>query len=82
MEAECGDERNIPPKGNSIYQWPDDLLKPSIVIFLELSERDRVLRMRERGEKETSEELKLKNSQLLQQRQVSDVILNYPTLNY
>ena len=82
VEAKCGGEMNIPPKGNSIYQWPHDLLKPSAVIFLELSERDRVLRMRERGEKETREELELRNSQLLRQRQGFNEILNYLTLNY
>ena len=71
MEAKCGSEINIPPKGNSIYQWPDDLLKPSAVIFLELCERDRVLRMDERGEEESHGELQLRKCRLLRQRQVS-----------
>jgi thymidylate kinase len=56
VEAKCGGEINIPPKENCIYQWCNDLLKPSAVIFLELSERDRLLRMRERGDEETNEE--------------------------
>ena len=67
-EAKCGGEINILPRGNPIYQWPDDLLKPSAVVYLELSESDRVLRMHERGEAETNEELQLKKSQLFRQR--------------
>ncbi|CAB4032941.1 UMP-CMP kinase 2, mitochondrial [Paramuricea clavata] len=70
VEAKCGSEINIPPKGNFIYQWPDDLLKPSAVIFLDLCEMDRVLRMNERGERESNEELQLRKNQLLRQRQV------------
>jgi hypothetical protein len=38
--------------------------------LLELSENDRLLRMRERKEEETNEELQLKKSQLLRERQV------------
>ena len=72
-EAKCGGEINIPPRGNSIYQWPDDLLKPSAVIYLELNESDRVLRMRDRGEEETNEESQLRKSQLLRQRQVNNL---------
>ncbi len=72
---------NIPPKGNSIYQWPDDLLKPSAVIFLELSESERVQRIRKRSGEETSEESELRKSQLLRQRQAFNV-LNWLTLNY
>jgi hypothetical protein len=45
-------------------------LKPSAVIYLELNESDRVLRMRDRGEEETNEESQLRKSQLLRQRQV------------
>lgn len=70
MEAKCGGETNIPPKGNTIYQWPSDLLKPTAVLFLDLCESDRLKRMKTRGEIETNEELQLRNSQLLRQRQV------------
>ena len=69
MEAKCGGETNIPPKGNTIYQWPSDLLKPSAVLFLDLCESDRLKRMKTRGEVETNEELQLRNSQF-RQRQV------------
>ena len=70
LEAKCGDEMNIPAKGNAIYQWPCDLLKPSAVLFLDLCESDRLKRIETRGEGETNEELQLRNSQLLRQRQV------------
>ena len=76
LEAKCGSEANIPPKGHSIYQWPGDLLKPSAVIFLELSEEDRMSRLRERGVTETDEEMKLKKSRLLRQRQVASCPCN------
>ena len=68
-EAKCGSETNIPSKGHSIYQWPSDLLKPSAVVFLELNERDRILRLSERGAGESMEEMKLRDGQL-RKRQV------------
>ena len=70
LEAKCGGEMNIPAKGNAIYQWPSDLLKPSAVLFLHLCESDRLKRIETREEAETNEELQLRNSQLLRQRQV------------
>lgn len=68
MEAKCSDDENIPLKGDPIYQWPEDLLQPTAVIFLELDEETRSQRMRERVGAETKEEKKLKEDPILRQR--------------
>ena len=68
MEAKCSDDENILLKGDSIYQWPEDLLQPTAAIFLELDEETRSQRMHERVGAETKEEKKLKEDPILRQR--------------
>ncbi|XP_028391077.1 UMP-CMP kinase 2, mitochondrial-like [Dendronephthya gigantea] len=68
IEAKCGDEKAIPPAGNSVYQWPSNLLKPTAVFFLELSEDERQKRLTGRGGNETEEESQLRSCPLLQRR--------------
>ncbi|XP_056637335.1 UMP-CMP kinase 2, mitochondrial-like [Diorhabda sublineata] len=35
----------LPPRGDKIYNWPDDLLKPDAVLFLDVDETSRVQRI-------------------------------------
>ncbi|XP_046847252.1 UMP-CMP kinase 2, mitochondrial-like isoform X2 [Xenia sp. Carnegie-2017] len=72
LESKCGNERNIPTKGHPLYKWPEDLMKPSAVIFLELGEEDRIRRLRGRSKTGTTEEILLEKSQLLRQRVSQD----------
>uniref|UniRef100_A0A1B6KQ92 Thymidylate kinase-like domain-containing protein n=2 Tax=Graphocephala atropunctata TaxID=36148 RepID=A0A1B6KQ92_9HEMI len=57
---------NIPPEGDSVYEWPGDLLRPDIVFFLSVSESKRLDRLMRRKSKEvTREELKMKDNKAL-----------------
>lgn len=35
----------LPPKGDKIYNWPDDLLKPDMVLYLDVDENIRMQRL-------------------------------------
>ncbi|XP_072395405.1 UMP-CMP kinase 2, mitochondrial-like [Diabrotica undecimpunctata] len=39
----------LPPKGDKVYNWPDDLLKPDVVLYLEVDEDVREKRLYKRG---------------------------------
>ncbi|XP_044752319.1 UMP-CMP kinase 2, mitochondrial-like isoform X2 [Coccinella septempunctata] len=47
----------LPERGNDIYEWPKDLLKPDIVIFLDVSEEVRKNRLSRRFTKTDQENL-------------------------
>ena len=49
----------IPAGGHSVYRWPGDLLKPSLVILLVVSEQQRLERIAGRQLKVTNEETQL-----------------------
>ncbi|KAG5874100.1 hypothetical protein JTB14_005896 [Gonioctena quinquepunctata] len=48
---------NMPPEGNKIYNWPEDLFKPDIVLLLNVSEEVRTQRQSRRTNVTTQEEL-------------------------
>jgi len=56
IAEECAE---IPPDGHRVYRWPDDLLKPWIVVFLAVSEEQRCKRIVGRQLLLTSEETQL-----------------------
>jgi len=56
IAEECAE---IPASGHTVYRWPDDLLKPSLVIFLNVSEDQRCKRIVGRQLQITSEETQL-----------------------
>ena len=66
-EACRGIDEHIPPAGDELYRWPDDLLKPSAVVFLTTKEEERDRRMSERDEM-TEEELQMKERKVLRKR--------------
>ncbi|CAH1117953.1 unnamed protein product [Phaedon cochleariae] len=47
----------MPPAGDEIYCWPDDLFKPDIVFFLDVSEQVRAQRLSRRTESTAQEDL-------------------------
>ncbi|XP_046679601.1 UMP-CMP kinase 2, mitochondrial-like isoform X2 [Homalodisca vitripennis] len=58
----------LPPEGDSVYEWPNDLLRPDIVFFLSVSESKRLDRLMRRKSKEvTREELKMKDDKTLRE---------------
>ncbi|XP_052797628.1 UMP-CMP kinase 2, mitochondrial-like [Mya arenaria] len=64
-ESSSGD---LPRADHSVYTWPSDLLKPSLVLFLSVSEEVRQQRMAGRRLVETFEEKSLDRDQLFRQR--------------
>lgn len=60
--ADNPDLCEMPPEGDSFYQWPADLLKPDIVILFQVDERERLRRLSRRKES-TDQELLLKSSE-------------------
>lgn len=66
-DAGDGIDEHLPPRGDDLYKWPEDLLKPSAIIFLKTKERERDRRMMERDEV-SAEEMQLKESSLFRNR--------------
>lgn len=50
---------SLPDRSDDVYKWPDDLLKPDKVIFLDVSEEARLERHSRRGENLVTEQEKL-----------------------
>ncbi|XP_044266337.1 UMP-CMP kinase 2, mitochondrial-like [Tribolium madens] len=65
----------MPPEGDSFYKWPEDLLKPSIVIFLDVVENVRLERLSRRKSSTTQEDL-LKSSKQFR----DNIILAYKNM--
>ncbi|KAM5163731.1 UMP-CMP kinase 2, mitochondrial [Mantella aurantiaca] len=63
-----GDIQNLPENHHVIYNWPDDLLKPDLVIFLTVSDEERIRRIRKRGLQETQEEKELEANSVFRQK--------------
>nr|XP_033795203.1 UMP-CMP kinase 2, mitochondrial [Geotrypetes seraphini] len=54
-----GGLHNLPVRNHEVYQWPEDLLKPDLVVLLTLSQEERVRRLQSRGIEKTKEEAEL-----------------------
>ncbi|XP_050988487.1 UMP-CMP kinase 2, mitochondrial [Labeo rohita] len=59
-----GRVENLPKPGSELYQWPEDLLKPNLVLLLTVSPEERLRRLRDRGQDKTVEEAELEINQL------------------
>jgi len=58
-----------------VYQWPSDLLQPSVILFLTVKEEIRKQRIQGRGIEITFEEKSLDKDQLFRQRWNYDLIM-------
>nr|DBA25797.1 TPA: hypothetical protein GDO54_010143 [Pyxicephalus adspersus] len=63
-----GGIQNLPDHHHIIYHWPDDLLKPDLILFLTVSDEERIRRIRNRGLEETQEEKELEANNLFRQK--------------
>lgn len=62
--AVSGRVENLPRPGSELYQWPDDLLRPNLVLLLTVNPEERLRRLRDRGQDKTIEETELEVNQL------------------
>ncbi|XP_062344939.1 UMP-CMP kinase 2, mitochondrial [Cinclus cinclus] len=63
-----GKVQDLPPVQDEVYQWPEDLLKPDLVLLLTVDPEERVRRLRHRGLEKTKEETELEANSLFRQR--------------
>lgn len=63
-----GKVENLPPLHHQVYQWPEDLLKPDLVLMLTVSPEERIRRLQSRGMKKTKEEAELEASSIFRQK--------------
>lgn len=66
--AVSGPVGQLPPEGSEVYAWPQDLLRPSLVVLLTLDPEERKRRMKGRGEDQTREEQELDHNRLFRLR--------------
>ncbi len=59
-----GRVENLPKPGSDLYQWPEDLFQPNLVLLLTVSPEERLRRLRDRGQDKTAEEAELEINQL------------------
>ena len=59
---------DIPPRQHWVYQWPSDLLKPNLVLFLTVTEQVRKQRLSAREGEKTFEEQHLDKDRMFRQR--------------
>ncbi|KAG8544530.1 hypothetical protein GDO81_022313, partial [Engystomops pustulosus] len=62
-----GGIHNLPDHHHDVYHWPDDLLKPDLVILLTVSDEERIRRIHKRGLQETKEEKELEANNMFKQ---------------
>ncbi|XP_067223865.1 UMP-CMP kinase 2, mitochondrial [Chanodichthys erythropterus] len=61
--AVSGRVENLPRPGSELYQWPEDLLQPNLVLLLTVNPEERLRRLRDRGQDKTVEEAELEINQ-------------------
>jgi len=63
--------QGLPPVHDEVYQWPEDLLKPDLVLLLTVDPEERIRRLQCRGLEKTKEEAELEANCLFRQRYTS-----------
>ncbi|KAL4624033.1 UMP-CMP kinase 2, mitochondrial [Arapaima gigas] len=66
--AVSGKVDNLPHPGSELYCWPDDLLRPDLVLLLTVSAEERLRRIRGRGGEKTLEEAELEANNLFRSK--------------
>ena len=82
-DVKVGDVSNLPYCGHTVYDWPSDLLKPDLVYFLNISEEERIRRLKKRNILYTDEEQWLIKSKNFKERmEESYKRMSNPSLTY
>uniref|UniRef100_A0A8D2J3W3 Cytidine/uridine monophosphate kinase 2 n=1 Tax=Varanus komodoensis TaxID=61221 RepID=A0A8D2J3W3_VARKO len=63
-----GKVENLPPLHHQVYHWPEDLLRPDIVLLLSISAEERIRRLQGRGLERTREEAELETNSVFRQK--------------
>ncbi|XP_007522318.2 UMP-CMP kinase 2, mitochondrial isoform X1 [Erinaceus europaeus] len=63
-----GSVQHLPPVHHPIYQWPQDLLKPDLVLLLTVNPEERMQRLAGRGMEKTKEEAELETNSVFRQK--------------
>ncbi|XP_028578314.2 UMP-CMP kinase 2, mitochondrial [Podarcis muralis] len=63
-----GKVQNLPPLHHEVYHWPEDLLKPDVVLLLTVSPEERIRRLKGRGMEKTEEETELEANTCFRQK--------------
>ncbi|XP_063095651.1 UMP-CMP kinase 2, mitochondrial-like [Cavia porcellus] len=63
-----GGLQHLPPAHDPVYQWPQDLLRPDLVVLLTVSPEERVKRLQGRGLEKTREEAELEANSIFRQK--------------
>ncbi|XP_024097722.2 UMP-CMP kinase 2, mitochondrial isoform X1 [Pongo abelii] len=63
-----GGLQHLPPAHHPIYQWPEDLLKPDVILLLTVSPEERLQRLQGRGMEKTREEAELEANSVFRQK--------------
>ncbi|KAK3108168.1 hypothetical protein FSP39_002499 [Pinctada imbricata] len=61
-------DSDLPPPGHRVYRWPSDLVQPTLILFLTVSEEIRKQRIQNRGGEKTHEEKVMEKDQLFRKR--------------
>ena len=72
-ECACGDASVLPPSGHWCYQWPDNLVKPHVILLLIAPEGVRDQRLGARQEVITAEEGQLRKDRLFRERYIVNI---------
>nr|CAD7426808.1 unnamed protein product [Timema monikensis] len=70
IASEVGESMVLPPEGDPIYNWPIDLLRPDMVVFLSVGEYNRVARHTGRNTTNTPEERTLQDNSTFRNNRV------------
>ncbi|ELW62400.1 UMP-CMP kinase 2, mitochondrial [Tupaia chinensis] len=63
-----GGLQHLPPAHHPVYQWPEDLLKPDLVLLLTVNPEERAQRLEGRGLEKTREEAELEANSVFRQK--------------
>ncbi|KFO33911.1 UMP-CMP kinase 2, mitochondrial [Fukomys damarensis] len=63
-----GGLQHLPPAHDPVYQWPQDLLRPDLVVLLTVSPEERMQRLQGRGLEMTREEAELEANSIFRQK--------------